>query len=95
MAEKGNRQAVWSGNPAGLLSGPFRQGLPKVSEAGGNVPCALNAANEIAVAAFLEEKIRFVDMPVLVEKALERNVFISKPTYNDLVETNREIRKWV
>ena len=38
LAEKGNRQAVWSGNPAGLLSGPFRQGLPKVSEAGGNVP---------------------------------------------------------
>ncbi len=61
-------------------------------QAGGNVPCALNAANEIAVAAFLEEKIRFVDMPVLVEKALGRNVFISKPTYNDLVETNSVIR---
>ncbi len=59
---------------------------------GGNVPCALNAANEIAVAAFLADKLRFVDMPVVVERALARNFFVANPTHDDLVRTNDEIR---
>lgn len=60
---------------------------------GGNVPCALNAANEIAVAAFLEDRIGFMQLPEVVGEALSRNSFIDKPTYEDLVATNREIRE--
>lgn len=59
---------------------------------GGNVPCALNAANEVAVAAFLEEKIRFVEMPALVGEAVARNTYVANPEYADLVATNNEIR---
>lgn len=59
---------------------------------GGNMPCALNAANEIAVAAFLEEKIRFVDMPDIVGRAITRTDFIAAPCYEDFVATNEEIR---
>lgn len=62
-------------------------------KAGGNVPCALNAANEIAVAAFLEDKIRFLEMADVVGEAVSRNNFIGDPSYSDLVETNEEIRK--
>ena len=62
-------------------------------KAGGNVPCALNAANEIAVEAFLDEKIRFVDMPEIVGKAVARNVYVDVPSYQDLVDTNKEIRE--
>lgn len=61
--------------------------------AGGNVPCALNAANEIAVAAFLSDKIRFVDMPVVVGKAVARNSFVANPSYDDLIATNKDIRE--
>ena len=59
---------------------------------GGNVPCALNAANEIAVAAFLSGKIGFMDMPDIVGKAVARNAFIENPGYADFVATNEEIR---
>ena len=61
--------------------------------AGGNVPCALNAANEIAVAAFLSDKIRFVDMPVVVGEAVARNSFVANPSYEDLIATNKDIRE--
>lgn len=61
--------------------------------AGGNVPCALNAANEIAVAAFLSDKIRFVDMPVVVGEAVARNSFVANPSYDDLIATNKDIRE--
>lgn len=61
---------------------------------GGNIPCALNAANEIAVAEFLKEKIRYIDIPVVVEKALTKASFIEVPEYADFVNTNDEIRKY-
>lgn len=60
---------------------------------GGNVPCALNAANEIAVAAFLADRIGFMQMPEVVAEAVSRNRFIASPTYDDYVATNAEIRK--
>lgn len=60
---------------------------------GGNVPCALNAANEIAVAAFLADRIGFMQMPEVVAEAVARNRFIASPTYDDYVVTNAEIRK--
>ena len=60
---------------------------------GGNIPCALNAANEVAVAAFLHDKIRFIDIATIVEKTMLETPFVSAPTYEDLVETNDEARK--
>jgi 1-deoxy-D-xylulose-5-phosphate reductoisomerase len=61
-------------------------------EKGGNMPCILNAANEIAVQAFLEDRITFLGMPDLIEKCLHSVSFIKKPTYEDYVQTNLETR---
>jgi 1-deoxy-D-xylulose-5-phosphate reductoisomerase len=61
-------------------------------EKGGNMPCILNAANEIAVRAFLEDRISFLGMPRLIEKCLHSVSFIPKPTYEDYVNTNEEAR---
>ncbi len=62
---------------------------------GGNIPCVVNAANEICVAAFLEERIKFTDMPRLIERAMEKATYILKPTLDDYLETDREIRAMV
>lgn len=59
---------------------------------GGNLPCILNAANEIVVAAFLQDKVGFLAMSDLIEQALSKIDFIANPTYEDYVETNREAR---
>ena len=59
---------------------------------GGNMPCALNAANEVTVAAFVDGRIGFMDMPRIVEQSLSRCPLIEKPGYTDLVETNNEIK---
>lgn len=59
---------------------------------GGSMPCVLNAANEIAVDAFLKGRIRFVDMPGLVEKTMEDSPFISNPSIEDFIELNRLAR---
>ena len=58
----------------------------------GNVPCVLNAANEIAVAAFLNEKIRFVEIPQIIEKTMANVAFIEHPTYQDYVNSNKVAR---
>jgi 1-deoxy-D-xylulose-5-phosphate reductoisomerase len=63
-------------------------------KAGGNVPCILNAANEVAVEAFLQEKITFLDMPTLIEKAIEKIEYVAKPNLNDYVSTNVETRRF-
>ena len=62
---------------------------------GGNIPCVVNAANEICVAAFLEERIKFTDMPKLIERAMEKATYILKPTLEDYLETDKEIRAMV
>jgi len=59
---------------------------------GGNMPCILNAANEIAVQAFLEDRITFLGMPHLIEKCMHSVPFIQKPTYDDYEQTNMETR---
>ena len=59
---------------------------------GGNMPCALNAANEVTVAAFVDGRIGSMDMPRIVEQSLSRCQLIEKPGYTDLVETNNEIK---
>ena len=58
----------------------------------GNAPCALNAANEAAVAKFLEEKISFLDIFEAVEEATANTTFIVEPNHFDLLETDREAR---
>ena len=60
---------------------------------GGNMHCILNGANEIAVQAFLEEKISFLGMSVLIEKCMKSVPFIRQPSYEDYVETDLETRK--
>ena len=61
---------------------------------GGNIPCVLNAANEIAVAAFLNDQIGFMDIPRIAENAIEHAEYIPKPTYDDYVTTNRLTREY-
>ena len=62
-------------------------------EKGGNMPCVLNAANEIAVAAFLQDKIGFLNMSDLIADCMEKITFVSKPTLEDYVSTNDATRK--
>lgn len=62
-------------------------------DAGGNVPCILNAANEVAVQAFLEEKISFLKMSDIIEKSIEKVDFIEKPDIDNLIQTNTETRR--
>lgn len=59
---------------------------------GGNMPCVLNAANEIVVDAFLNRKIAFLQMPEIIEKAMEKANWIAKPGLDDLIQTNSETR---
>ena len=60
---------------------------------GGNMACIVNAANEIAVSAFLKEKISFVDISKLIEQTMNKISFIKNPTYDDYVATDTEARK--
>jgi 1-deoxy-D-xylulose-5-phosphate reductoisomerase len=62
-------------------------------EKGGNVPCILNAANEIVVEAFLKRKIKFLQMSDIIEEAIEKVAFIRTPGLNDLIDTNNETRR--
>jgi 1-deoxy-D-xylulose-5-phosphate reductoisomerase len=62
---------------------------------GGNIPCVVNAANEVCVAAFLADRIRFNDMPRLIEKAIQQASFILKPTLEDYFATDEQVRRMV
>ena len=59
---------------------------------GGNIPCILNAANEIAVDAFLKGKIGFFAMSDIIEQTISETAFISSPTLDDYITTDREAR---
>lgn len=61
-------------------------------EIGGNMPCVLNAANEIAVDAFLNGKSGFIEMSSIIEKTLEKVTFVAKPCFADYLETDKEAR---
>jgi len=64
----------------------------KAMNKGGNSPCVLNAANEIAVEAFLNDKIGFLNMSDLIDNCLEKITFVKNPTIEDYIETDRETR---
>jgi len=61
-------------------------------EKGGNMPCVLNAANEIAVAAFLQDNIGFLNMSDLIADCMGKITFVSNPTLDDYVNTNEATR---
>src|SRR5690606_10359115 len=60
---------------------------------GGNMPCILNAANEIVVHAFLHNKVGFIEMSEIIEKVIDEVHFIENPTLQELEETDIEARK--
>lgn len=64
----------------------------KALEKGGNAACSLNAANEVAVAAFLQDKIGFLEMSDLIEQSMEKIGFIDVPSLDDLIQTDKETR---
>jgi len=63
-------------------------------EKGGNSACVINAANEIAVAAFLREQIGFLDIYKIILQSLEKMPFVASPSYEDYVNTNSATREY-
>jgi 1-deoxy-D-xylulose-5-phosphate reductoisomerase len=61
-------------------------------ERGGNMPCVLNAANEVAVDQFLQQKVGFLEMSDIVERCLSKMDYIKTPSYDDYVETDLKTR---
>ncbi len=90
----------FSKHPSLNFETPDRATFPNLNLAfeamqkGGNIPCILNAANEIAVQAFLEERIGFLEISELIEKTMQNLAFIQNPTYEDYVFTDTETRKF-
>ena len=64
----------------------------RAMEKGGNSACILNAANEIAVEAFLNDKIGFLNMSDLIDNCLEKITFVKSPTIEDYIETDQQTR---
>ncbi len=60
---------------------------------GGNMPCILNAANEVAVSHFLQDKLGFLQMSDVLETTMQRATFVQNATYQDFVETDAEARR--
>jgi 1-deoxy-D-xylulose-5-phosphate reductoisomerase len=69
--------------------------LPLAYEAlkkGGNMPCILNAANELAVAAFLNDEIAFLKMPDIIEETMKRATYIAHPSIDDYSQSDKQAR---
>ncbi|MGF1923285.1 MAG: 1-deoxy-D-xylulose-5-phosphate reductoisomerase [Bacteroidia bacterium] len=64
----------------------------RAMEKGGNLPCILNAANEVVVAAFLEDKIGFLAMSDVIEECMEAIPFVAHPDLNNYLETDEQTR---
>ena len=60
---------------------------------GGNMPCVLNASNEVVNLAFREGRCGFMQMSDVIAKTMEKTMFITEPTYEDYVQTDKEARK--
>ena len=65
----------------------------KAIERGGNTPCVMNAANEVAVQQFIDGRIGFLDIADRVERAMQETPYIAKPTLEDLIETDKTVRQ--
>lgn len=62
-------------------------------EQGGNIPCIMNAANELVVAAFLANKVGFLEMTEIIEETMNKVSFIEEPSLDDLIKSNDEANK--
>ncbi|MEM9982048.1 MAG: 1-deoxy-D-xylulose-5-phosphate reductoisomerase, partial [Bacteroidota bacterium] len=62
-------------------------------EKGGNAPCILNAANEIAVDYFLKDEIRFLEIPDVVADCMAKIPYIASPVLEDYLHTDQETRQ--
>jgi len=60
---------------------------------GGNMPCIINAANEIMVEAFLKDKVGFLQMSDIIETCMQKASFIARPVYEDYVASDAEVRQ--
>jgi 1-deoxy-D-xylulose-5-phosphate reductoisomerase len=60
---------------------------------GGNMPCIVNAANEIVNRAFLESRCRFLQMAEIIEQTMQKTTFIKQPSYEDYLATDKEARR--
>ena len=60
---------------------------------GGNIPCVLNAANEVVNLAFRENRCRFLQMSEIIAQTMDKAAFIAKPSYEDYVQTDKEARQ--
>jgi 1-deoxy-D-xylulose-5-phosphate reductoisomerase len=60
---------------------------------GGNMPCIVNAANEIVNRAFLEDRCAFLQMGDVIAETMQRATFVAKPTYEDYMQTDAEARR--
>jgi len=60
---------------------------------GGNMPCIMNAANEVAVEAFLKDKLAFYKIPLLIEKTMSGAVYLSSPNIEQIFETDKEAKR--
>lgn len=60
---------------------------------GGNMPCIVNAANEVVNAAFLHDRISFLGMSMVIEQTMQKAQFVKEPTYEDYVATDAEARR--
>ncbi len=60
---------------------------------GGNIPCILNAANEVAVNSFLQEKISFIKIPEIVEKTLQKIIYKQNLSIDEYIETDKQARR--
>ena len=65
----------------------------QAGRSGGNVPAVLNAANEVAVRAFLTEGLPFTAIPIVIERTIDAVEFISKPQLDEYVQADQEARK--
>ncbi|HMG68092.1 MAG TPA: hypothetical protein VK588_10410, partial [Chitinophagaceae bacterium] len=61
---------------------------------GGNLPCVMNAANELAVYAFLHNRIGFLDITDVIERTMDKISFIDKPTLAEYFESDGEARNY-
>ncbi|MFW5872765.1 MAG: 1-deoxy-D-xylulose-5-phosphate reductoisomerase [bacterium] len=66
----------------------------EVIKQGGNMPCAMNAANEVVVEAFLNDRISFLDMPEVIIRALNQVNHLKEPKYDDYINTDTETRRY-
>jgi len=62
-------------------------------EEGGTMTTVLNTADEVAVSLFLEKRIKFLDIPKIIEKSMEKHDNIINPDINDIIEVDHSIRK--